>query len=249
MDHAKIKTLFDSEEGWTTQFEIDGIKYGGNTPQLVNDQRLLWHTEQAGGLKGKSVLELGPLEGAHTKTMLEAGAKRIIAIEGNADCYRRCRIVEEVFSFSPFVVDFRLADFTQSVASLAAEGMFFDVISASGVLYHQLNPARLIFDLAYITDTVFVWSHVASERGPNGGEINVDATGGQEVGNFYDGKINEYGRNKTKSYCAGLNEKAVWLYPDEMIRCFRNAGFKNIVVKEKGEHPNGDYILFIAKKR
>jgi hypothetical protein len=243
LKHEEIEKLFDSEEGWTTQFEIDGVKYGGNTPQLVNDERLLWHIEQAGGIEGKTIMELGPLEGAHTLTMIEKGARKIIAIEGNENCYRRCRIVEKVFNFPTFWGEFRKADFTVSVPAKAAEGMKYDIVSAAGVLYHQLNPAELIHNLSKITDTVFVWSHVAGWTTPSMEEIKVFADGRD-----YLGKVNNYGANKTKTYCAGLNEKAVWLYPEEMLRCFEDAGFKNITVKEKGEHPNGDYILFIAKK-
>jgi hypothetical protein len=246
MTHEQIKSLFDSEQGWTTQFEINGVKYGGNTPVLANDPRLLWHIKEAGGVKGKRILELGPLECGHTKTMLEHGAGHIIAIEGNTDCYRRCRIVADVFNFSVFQHDIRQADFVESVKCLGAEGKLFDVVSASGVLYHQLNPAMLIYDIARIADTVFVWSHVASDKAPNGDQTEIFG----DEHRRYKGRFNHYGdmKSRQKNYCAGLNDKAVWMYPDEMLRCFDDAGFKDVKVKEQGAHQNGDFILFIAKK-
>lgn len=240
MKHEVIKSLFESEEGWTTQYEIDGIKYGGNTPQLINDSRLLWHIEQAGGLKWKSVLELGPLEGAHTYTMYKAGAKEIIAVEGNINCFRRCLIAEEAMQIHN--THFIHQDFCQYVKNCTRR---FDVVSAAGVLYHQLNPAQLIYDIAAITDCVFVWSHVAGSGMPNGGPAYVKAND-----NYYEGVTNNYGdsRAKIKSYYAGLNENAVWLYPQDMIRCFNDAGFNNIIMGETSPNPNGDCLLFVAKK-
>jgi hypothetical protein len=105
-------------------------------------------------------------------------------------------------------------------------------------LYHQKDPAKLIYGMGRITDAVLVWSQVASSTNPNGPEAEV-------VG--YRGKINNYG-NKSVSYCGGLNETAFWMYPDELIRCFKDAGFGNIIQKECVPNPNGDCLLFVAKK-
>lgn len=239
MNHKEIKSLFDSEDGWTTQFEIDGIKYGGEA-QLVNDPRLLWHIDQVGGIQDKTILELGPLEGGHTLTMIRAGASKILAIEGNDDCFHRCLIVQEVLSL--YKAKFILGDFCEMVESKDKK---FDIVSASGVLYHQLNPAKLIHDLAEITDTVFVWSHVAGNLAPNGEDTIIGDNSYK-----YLGKFNHYGNAKTSlnSYCAGLNDKAVWMYPEEMIRCFNDAGFENVVIGDQGSNQNGNYILFIARK-
>ncbi len=237
----QIQKLFDSEQGWTSAFVIDGKTYGGSTP-LENDPRLLWHIEQAGGVRGKSVLELGPLEGAHTKTLFDHGARQVIAIEGNPGCYRRCRVVQDVFNLDR--VTFLQSDFCKAAAAYADTKARFDIVSAAGVLYHQLNPAKLIFDLAKITNVVFVWSHVAGPAAPTGEQTEVF---GDEY-HRYRGRFNHYGNGRTNKFCAGLNDWAVWLYADEMLKCFDDAGFKNVTVKEHGPHPNGNYILLIAKK-
>jgi len=47
-------------------------------------------------MKGKKVLELGPLEGAHTY-MLEKAGGDVLSIEGNHGAYIRCLIVKNFY--------------------------------------------------------------------------------------------------------------------------------------------------------
>ncbi len=236
-----IQSAFDAAKGWTTQFEIGGKKYGGEVDILTNDPRLLWHLEQIGGCAGKRILELGPLEGAHTKMMIDAGAGYVLGIEGNAECYKRCLIIKEVFNLQ--YVDFYLADFCDFISEFKYNK--FDFISAAGVLYHQTNPVKLIYDMARITDTVLVWSQVANASKPSNENSQII-----HDGKAYNGKINNYNgiRGKLQSYCGGLNDTAFWLYKEDMLRCFRDAGFTNIILGESEPTVNGDSVLFVAKK-
>jgi predicted RNA methylase len=52
--------------------------------RLLEDERILWALARFGPLDGQSVLDLGPLEGGHTYMALQAGARRVVAVEGNA---------------------------------------------------------------------------------------------------------------------------------------------------------------------
>lgn len=116
---------------------------------------------------------------------------------------------------------------------------------ASGVLYHQTHPARLIYDLAMVTDMVAVWSQVANETHPSKEEI-TDIVNGRE----YKGKKMQWGnmRIDLDTYCASLDDYGFWMYPDEMRRCFRDAGFVNIIEYPQPDTVNGSCLLFIASK-
>lgn len=232
--------MFDTIGGWTTQFDLNGNKVGGNIAILTKDPRLQWHMKQVGGVKGKRILELGPLEGAHTKMMIEAGAREVIAIEGLSDCFLRCLIVKEAFELTN--AKFIFGDFCSYVENYCGED--FDIVSAAGVLYHQKNPAKLIFDLVKITNNVFVWSQVASDKHPSQILSSVEANGKE-----YFGKINNYagGRLSSDSYCGGLSNEAFWMYPDSMRQCFQDAGFF-ITEIDNGPTVNGNCLLFIAHK-
>lgn len=235
------EAMFNVIGGWTTQFEINGNKVGGQVDILTKDPRLMWHLKIVGGAHNKRILELGALEGAHTKMMIEAGAREVIAIEGLSDCWLRCLVVKAAFELDK--AKFLFCDFCNYVANYKGEK--FDFVSAAGVLYHQTNPAQLIFDLAKITDTVIVWAQVASASKPSAIESTVESSG-----NTYKGKKNNYNgtRLTSASYCGGLHDEAFWMYPDEMKRCFKDAGFVNIVESFSAPTINGDSILFVASK-
>jgi Protein of unknown function (DUF1698) len=237
---GSIESMFALIGGWTSQFEVGGKPMGGML-RLDIDARLSWQIEVVDGIKGKRILELGPLEGAHTKMMIDAGAKNIIAIEGLSDAFLRCLIVKEAFDLNR--AKFIFGDFCRLIPQYYPD--IFDIVTALGVLYHQTNPARLIHDISRITDTVFVWSQVAGADHPSKIESSVDA-----VGNTYFGKIMNWGnaRLTSENYCASLQTEAFWMYPAEMRRCFKDAGFVNITEKIQPANDNGDCLLFVASK-
>jgi hypothetical protein len=237
---GSIESMFALIGGWTSQFQT-GSKLVGGMLRLDVDARLAWQMEVINGIEDKRILELGPLEGAHTKMMIEAGAKNIIAIEGLSDAFLRCLIVKEAFDL--IRAKFIFGDFCRLIPQYQPER--FDIVTALGVLYHQTNPARLIHDISRVTDTVFVWSQVASQTHPSELERTIDA-----YGETYKGKIMYWGdlRLNTETYCASLQKEAFWMYPEEMLRCFKNAGFSNIIQKESPPTGSGDTLLFVAQK-
>jgi hypothetical protein len=238
-----ISDMFSTMGGWTTQFEVDGVLIGGNAI-LSKDPRMIWHMEKIGGVKGKKILELGPLEGGHTKMMIEAGAKKVVAIEGLSDCFLRCLIVKEAFNLKN--AEFWFADFCKVIPEEFLPHKF-DAVLAAGVLYHQKNPAQLIHNLACITDTVMVWSQVASDTQPGGRTAFIQV---RDHDNAYYGKWNNYGGSRmiSESYCGGLNDEAFWMFPEEMRQCFKDAGFVNIIETPSGPTLHGDCLLFVASK-
>ena len=234
---CSFESHFNILPGWTSRFDIDGKILGGNI-MLHTIPTLSWQIEII-GVQGKRILELGPLEGAQTKRLIDEGAKEVIAVEGLSNCFLKCLIVKEIFRLNK--ATFIFGDFSHYIKSYT--GMKFDFVMASGVLYHQPNPAQLIYDLARITDTVAVWSQVASADRPSNEEGIA-----QVIGNEYHGKIMRWGEVRHEDYCASLSDIGFWMYPDEMMRCFMDAGFNNIVKKQCDATVNGECLLFVARK-
>src|SRR5262245_33426009 len=63
---------------------------------LFDDPRISRFLSQIGGVAGKSVLELGPLEGGHSYMIDRAGASSIISVEANTRAFMKCLIVKEL---------------------------------------------------------------------------------------------------------------------------------------------------------
>jgi SAM-dependent methyltransferase len=231
--------MFNAVDDWTTSFVVDGVTVGG-WAGLDADPRLLWNLEAVGGAGGRRVLELGSFEGAHSKMLVEQEVDEVTAIEGFRPAWLRSLVVKEIFELKR--VRFLFGDFCAYVTEY--DGPPFDFVVASGVLYHQVNPAQLIRDLARITDRVLVWSQVADETSPPGPETLV-GSGDRS----YRGRLHSYGRSRDRDgYCAGVRESAVWLFPDDLFAAFRDAGFAFF-----GRHPDhrtvyGAAVLFAASK-
>src|SRR5579871_4454306 len=73
-DAPSPQATIDLVKGWISAFPDDsGITTGGHA-RLFDDPRARWGIERLGGVAGAAVLELGPLEGAHTYMLDRAGA-------------------------------------------------------------------------------------------------------------------------------------------------------------------------------
>jgi SAM-dependent methyltransferase len=118
---------------------------------VFDDPRPPWAAEQLGDFKGRTVLELGSLEGGHTYQIERLGAAAILAIEANTSAYLRSLIIKELLEIRR--ARFVCGDF---VAFLRENRKTFDVCFASGVLYHMRNPAELIALIAGATDRVLL---------------------------------------------------------------------------------------------
>ena len=112
----------------------------GDVP-LFSDDRIQWAIDLAGGVTGKRVLELGPLEGGHSHMLEQAGAAHIDAIEANTLCYLKCLLVQQLFGLAR--TRFELGNF---VPWLLSSDETYDVVVAAGVLYHLSDPVPVLDD-------------------------------------------------------------------------------------------------------
>lgn len=230
MSEEEITKLFSKFPIWTTQFEINGKKYGGVDDALIMDQRLIKLNEVC-PVKGKTVLELAPLEAAHTLTLLELGAKSVTAIEVREENLEKCKIIKKIFRLkkAKFLQgDVRTFDFS----TLGK----FDIVLCSGILYHLSDPVALLKKLSGISDKIFIWTHIANNYYPVGKDVIVNDC----IGKYY---------NEEKSLEAGLEEKSLWLYESELFKAINDSGFKEIEVLNKGIlYGNSEHILLHASK-
>lgn len=63
---------------------------------LFEDVRIKWAETELSGFQNKSILDLGPLEGAHPHMFERLGAKEIVSIEGDTRAFLKCLITKEL---------------------------------------------------------------------------------------------------------------------------------------------------------
>ena len=245
------KNSFDLFNGsWSTA--VSGIQSTGSFDGF-NDERIKWLLDELGGMKGKKVLELGPLEGAHTY-MLEKAGGDVLSIEGNHGAYIRCLIVKNFYGLKS---KFLLGDFSDS--ELTTE--HFDTVVASGILYHMEDPIALLKKIASKTDNLFIWTHyfeenlekwsIKAKKQIKNGKWEIDNPKTHDFDGLSVKTIRQdYGdAKKWSGFCGGRSLFSYWIYKEDLLALLRKLGFANIRINfDKVDHPNGPCFALIASK-
>lgn len=220
-------------------FAVPGLE-AGSKPLFTEDSRPSAAAHALGRdsrLDGMTVLELGPLEGAHTYALENLGAKSILAIEANVEAFLKCLIVKEICTLSK--VRFMLGDFTEYLKKPSDR---FDLVFCSGVLYHMEDPPTLIRSIANVTDKCFVWTHYYDpDHYPGVPRTPVKHPDGFLLYQF------EYPDMDYEKFWGGNKPVASWMRKDDILKAFIEAGLNEIrIIEESPTHPNGASFTFVA---
>src|SRR6516162_79040 len=154
--HQNAVEIFDGKWASDLSEVCPGLR-AGQTPLFSHDPRPRDAARLLGAngrLDGMRVLELGPLEGAHTYQLEKLGAASILAIEANAEAFLKCLITKEITGLR--AAKFMHGDFYRYLENTNEH---FDLVFCCGVLYHMPDPLALIGSIAKSTKRCFVWTH------------------------------------------------------------------------------------------
>jgi SAM-dependent methyltransferase len=193
----------------------DARHFGPDEPRV---EHAIKHFGKDGKLSQQRILELGPLEGGHTFGLERAGAD-VLGIEGNAEAYLKCLIVKEITKMKS---EFLLGDFSSYLRETKER---YDVVFASGVLYHMSKPLDLIEQIAKVTDKCLLWTHVYNpekDTGPKRSRLSDDNRYGKPIKRWSLVYGSQQGSGR---YWGGLDDTAVWLEREGLFDAFRANGF------------------------
>ena len=240
--------IFEGEWSSILSPPLEGV-VAGPVP-LFGDERVSWAIEQFGGIAGKTVLELGPLEGGHSWMMNASGA-RVTAIESQTRAYLRCLIAKELIGMPD--VRFLLGDFNEY---LRQDPDHFDICFASGVLYHMRNPVETIELMARGADQLFLWTHYYDEDvirasdllSPRFTKVTTSSYQG------FDHTLHQFDYAyalDSNAFCGGGNVFSNWLTRDELLGALEHFGWSvdTIAYETTHEHPHGPALCIAASRR
>ena len=243
-----IIDIFQGE--WSSKLPDSlGIETQPGQAALFEDARLLWAEEVFGGFKDWNILELGPLEGGHSYMFQDRGAARVTAIEANKRAFLKCLCVKEVLNLHK--VRFLLGDFT---SFLKEKTSAYEMVFASGVLYHLVDPIELLQLTSKATERLFLWTHYYDE-----GIISKNEKLAHKfspvASETYDGFSYSYSTQAYKQslnwsgFCGGPKQISKWLTKDSILNALQEFGFSNIQVNfDDVNHPNGPSFAVCAQK-
>jgi len=236
-----IQNAVDIFKGaWLSILPIENVNSGGYVPLFTDPKVKKWDALHP--VAGKKILELGPLEGGHTYCLEKLGASSVTSIESNNISFMKCLIVKDIFKLNANLL---YGDFREYLKNCNDR---YDIVIASGVLYHMLDPVQLIKDISRVTDVVFIWSHYYSkERQDLSYRYEHAPTLLQSkykvYKHFYLDSLN------SQLFCGGSRPYSYWFGKEDLINAFRDHGFSDIeLLDDIPDHPNGSCYTLLAKR-
>jgi hypothetical protein len=213
---------------WASRFPASlGELRAGDAP-LFEDDRMIWAFERLGGLQGLTVLELGPLEGGHSYMAQTAGATSITAVEMNSKAFLKCLITKELLTLDR--CSFICGDAT---VFMEETDRHFDLCIACGILYHMVEPIRLLELASRCADRIVIWTHFYDEdaiaRNPGLPKRFGPALTMSHDGFSYTAHKHTYGLDtRIAGFCGGTESYSHWLPRTDILRALEHFGWTDI---------------------
>lgn len=239
--------IFAGEWASSLPEPLAGLRAGPNP--LFEDPRVTWAIERFGGVAGRSVLELGPLEGGHTYHLAREGAV-VTAIEAQTRAYLKCLIAKELLGMAG--ARFLLGDFMEYLRAKPAR---VDICFASGVLYHMRSPVETIALIGTVSERLFLWTHVYDEAIIHASELLSPRFTSSEPA-VHEGFAHtlhrfDYADSLSgKGFCGGGAAYSNWLTRDDLFAALDRFGWEvDAIAFDTPDHPHGPALALAAHRR
>lgn len=243
------QNAIDTLKGWNQAFPAQfGVSAGDM--HLHNDPRIAWAIQKSGSLAGKRIMEVGPLEAWHTYMLEQQQPALIDAVEANRLSFLRCLVVKEIVGLKR--TRFHLGD---AQLWLEERPERYDLIVASGVLYHMQDPVRFLKALAARTDQIFLWTHYVDDNAMPPGDPRRGAFVNQPETLVYEGvNVVLYPRTylqawKSAHFCGGMHDIHRWMDRTSLLALLKVLGFDEIEIwGDEPQHAFGPACCIFARR-
>lgn len=237
---------------WTSAFPDEYNVKAGKTRHF--DFSLDWRVEWVdrvlpSGIKGLSVLELGPFEAYNTWHFEKLGAKSVTSIEGNNLNFLKCLIVKEITGLS---ARFLYGDIIPYLENCSQQ---YDIVYASGVLYHSPEPLQLLKLMTKVTDKLFLYTHYYDENAMNSNPFLSDsfypARDVEKECGGYNARLHykSYNESKDITFCGGSEDFSYWMEKKDILDFLRLRGFTIKKTRlDQLDNPHGPVLYIFAEK-
>jgi hypothetical protein len=196
-------------------------------------------------------LELGPLEGAHSYMAQMAGASRVTAVEANTNAFLKCLVVKELFDLDR--CSFLCGD---ALEYLSAGSEQFDLCIACGILYHMVEPIRLLDLISQRSTRLILWTHFYDDvlRGNQANKRLSRRLGSVEEHEYqgfrYHAHHHRYASDvRIGGFCGGTQPYSRWLPREDLLRALSHFGWSDPEIAfEDRFNPAGPSLALVTTR-
>lgn len=189
-------------------------------------------------LKGRRVLEFGPLDGVQTSALIKAGVAHLDTIEIRPENFAKVAIAKELLGWSQLRL--HLDNFHAVTADRYGR---YDAVLASGVYYHSNSPFTFLENVCGLSDTILLGGYCATASSPPWGWMELQH-------NSLTYAVKPY---REANHCtAGVSAGAYFFEAEGLQSFFRSKGYRIECLKTcdtaSHEGRGGSVVSFIAQK-
>jgi SAM-dependent methyltransferase len=246
------QTALDIFKGsWKSALPPDLGLTTGTKEGFHRDPRVHWVASQLPNhFDGMKILELGPFEGYDSRLFEQLGAASVVAVEGNNINFLKCLVLKHVLGLR---TDFLHGGFLKYLQNTDQR---FDLVWASGVLYHSEDPLELLEQIGNKTDKLFLWTHYYADSLRQHRDRFIEQKNVEQIrhGQRYVLHYRTYALQKFEDglplhYEGGQKGFSFWLERGDIDRMLIALGFRSIKVLADGESSNGMPFLSLFAER
>jgi hypothetical protein len=231
---------------WASRLPLDDVRTGD--VELFDDERVNWAFERLGGAQDRSVLELGPLEGAHSAMAQRAGAARVVAVESNRRAYLKCLVVKDLLELDR--CQFLCGD---AIGYLDTTDDHFDLCMANGILYHMTEPVRMLDLIGRRADRLLLWTHYydaeAVAEALVARSLDEKPVALEHNGYRYEAHRYDYGvMSRLAGFWGGNEAYSHWLPREHLLGALEHFGWREIEVAFEERTPHGPALALVATR-
>ena len=197
--------------------------------QQIPDRRITL-LDRAVGLTGKSVLEVGCLEGFHTLGLLHY-TPRVTAID-----VRPINVIKTLTRLSLHGAHAEV--YVQDAETMNESFGTFDVTFHFGVLYHLMNPVEHLHAIAGLAPFLYLDTHVVEDADA---DKSYDACG---AGYGFAWR----GESGWQDVFSGVHERSRHLSRSALDRALASAGYGHRRLMQDRAERNGPLVLVLASR-